>query len=373
MSKTLIEELGEFGQSIWLDYISRSMIETGKLQNMIDMGLRGMTSNPTIFDKAVNSGADYDEKIKDLHKRGKSTFEIYDDLTIRDIQDAADLFRPVYEETDGKDGYVSLEINPQLAEKIQETIKEGKRLYKKVDRPNVMFKVPSTDEGFDAIEELLSEGINVNVTLIFSLQQYIETAQAFLRGMKRLLGKQGDLNRVCSVASVFVSRVDTAVDKTIDDRISKEKDVAIINKLKSLRGKAAVANSKMIFQKYLEIFSGKEFKSLKESGARVQRVLWGSTGTKDPNYSDIKYVTELIGSPTINTVPEKTLDAFLDHGVINETLTQDVKGAEDVIRTLKDFQIDINTICTKLLNEGVTAFEDSFNSLLNSIETKRKT
>ncbi len=370
MPKTKIEELGDLGQSIWLDSISRSMIETGKLQEMINKGLRGMTSNPTIFDKAIGSGSDYDEKIKELQKIGKSTFEIYDDLTVRDIQDAADLFKPVYEKTSGFDGYVSLEINPKLAFDTEETIKEGKRLYEKVNRPNVMFKVPSTEAGFGAIEELLSEGMNVNITLIFSLEQYIKTAHAFLSGLKRLLEKQGDLSRVSSVASVFVSRIDTATDGIIDEKISTEQNEDLKVKLKSLRGKAAVANSKIIFQKYLEIFSGKEFQLLKDKGAQVQRVLWGSTGTKDPGYSDIKYVTELIGSPTVNTLPQQTLDAFLDHGIVKETLKQNVKEAEEMINNLKGFGIDINVICARLLDEGVIAFEKSFDSLLNTIEIK---
>lgn len=372
MSKTTVEQLGEIGQSIWLDNINRAVIESGKLEELIKMGLRGMTSNPTIFDKAIGSSADYDEKIKELQKLGKSTFEIYDDLTVKDIQDAADLFKPVYEKTRGFDGYVSLEINPKLAFDTEETIKEGKRLYEKVNRPNVMFKVPSTEAGFGAIEELLSEGINVNVTLIFSLEQYVKTANAYLKGMKRLLEKQGDLSAISSVASVFVSRIDTATDKTIDERISKEQDEEIKNRLSSLRGKAATANSKIIFQKYLEIFSNKEFMLLKDKGSKVQRALWGSTGTKDTGYSDIKYVTELIGNPTVNTLPQKTLDAFLDHGIVQETLTQDVKGAKDVIDALKDFGIDLNVICAKLLDEGVTAFEKSFDSLLNTIETKKK-
>ena len=372
MSKTNIEELARFGQSIWLDSISRSMIETGELQKMIDSGLRGMTSNPTIFDKAISSGQEYDGSIRELHKHGKSTFEIYDDLTVKDVQDAADLFKPVYERSEGLDGYVSLEINPKLAFQTEETINEGKRLHKKVNRSNVMFKVPSTEAGFPAIEELLSEGINVNITLIFSLEQYVKTAHAYLRGMKRLLDKGGDLSRMASVASVFVSRIDTAVDKLIDEKISKAQDEDSKNRLMSLRGRAAVANSCLIFQKYEEIFEGKEFSSLRERGAHVQRVLLGSTGTKDPAYSDIKYVSELMGKPTVNTLPEKTLDAFLDHGVIEETLTKDKDEAQKVLDRLNDFEIDIKTICAKLLDEGVISFEKSFDSLLNTIEIKNK-
>ncbi|MBI5674862.1 MAG: transaldolase [Nitrospirae bacterium] len=365
MALSKLDELAKIGQSIWLDNISRSMIESGKLKEEINLGLRGMTSNPSIFDNSISSSADYDEAIKKLAGQGKSTFEIYDDLTIRDVQDAADMFRPVYDKTGGLDGYVSLEINPELAMKTQETIEEGQRLYKKVNRPNVMFKVPSTDAGFEAISELLGGGININVTLIFSLEQYVRTAHAYIEGMKRLLARGGDMSKVHSVASVFVSRIDTAIDKMIDARSGEEK-------LKSFRGKAAVANSKLIFSKYHEIFSGNEFLALKDKGANLQRVLWGSTGTKDPSYSDIKYVTELIGNPTVNTLPDKTLAAFMDHGVIKETITKDAGDAGNIIENLKGFGIDVNEICLKLLDDGVAAFQKSFESLLNAIETKKK-
>lgn len=365
MAKTTVMELSELGQSIWMDSISRSMIETGELQEMIDKGVMGMTSNPTIFDQAISTGTDYDEKIRELHGSGKSTFEVYDELTVKDIQDAADLFKPVYEKTDGLDGYVSLEINPKLAAMTAKTIQEGKRLHSKVNRPNVMFKVPATDEGFEAIEELLAEGINVNITLIFSLQQYIKTAQSFLKGMKRFLDKGGDLSRMASVASVFVSRVDTAIDKMLDGMGTE--------KAGSLKGKAAVSNSKLIFKKYQEIFSGSDFQELKDKGARVQRVLWGSTGTKDPSYSDIKYVTELIGNPTVNTVPRKTYDAFLDHGIVKESLSHDVKSAEEAIAALSESGISVDAVCEKLLADGVVSFEKSFDSLLSTIEKKANT
>ena len=365
MALSKLDELAQIGQSIWLDNISRSMIENGKLKEEISLGLRGMTSNPSIFDNSISSSADYDGAIKKLAGEGKSTFEIYDDLTVRDVQDAADMFRPVYDKTGGVDGYVSLEINPELAMKTEETIEEGRRLFKKVNRPNVMFKVPSTNAGFEAISELLGDGINVNVTLIFSLDQYVRTAHAYIEGMKRFLARGGDMSKVHSVASVFVSRVDTAVDKMIDARAEEEK-------LKSFRGKAAVANSRLIFSKYHEIFSGNEFLALKNKGANLQRVLWGSTGTKDPSYSDIKYVTELIGNPTVNTIPDKTLAAFMDHGVIKESLTKDAGDAGNIIDSLREAGIDVNKVCLKLLDEGVTAFQKSFESLLNAIETKKK-
>ncbi len=368
MSNSTIEQLAEFGQSIWLDNISRSIIESGRLEELIELGLRGMTSNPTIFEKAISDSSDYNEKIKELHKAGKSTFEIYDDLTVRDIQDAADILKPVYEKTNGQDGYVSLEINPKLAYRTGETIEEGKRLFEKVNRPNLMLKVPATDEGFEAIEALVGEGVNVNITLIFSLDQYVNTAHAFLRGMNKFLDNQGDVSTVSSVASVFVSRVDTAADKMLDDLMDKETNGAAKSELESLKGTAAVANSALIYRKHIEIFSEKAFALLKEKGARVQRVLWGSTGTKNPAYSDVKYVTELIARNTVNTLPDKTLEAFLDHGVVKEALTASAEKSQKTVDRFKGFGIDIDSICAKLLEDGAAAFTKSFESLLGTIE-----
>lgn len=369
MPNTKINELAESGQSIWLDNISRSMIKSGKLSELISMGLRGMTSNPTIFDKAISSGQDYSKAIKELHAMGKSVFEIYDDLTVRDVQDAADIFMPVYENTNGLDGYVSLEINPKLAFQTEETVNEGKRLHEKVNRPNVMFKVPATWAGFTAAEELLTEGINVNVTLIFSVEQYRKTAGAYLKGMRRLISKQGHPGRTASVASVFVSRIDTAVDRMIDEKTANERNNDIKNKLRSLRGRAAVANSGLIFREYRDIFKGEDFIQLKKKGTNIQRLLWGSTGTKDPDYSDIKYVTELTGRPTVNTLPQQTLDAFLDHGRVEGSQTMDAKNAENTVASLKEFGINLNKVCDKLLDEGVATFERSFDSLLNTIRS----
>lgn len=371
MGKTTIQELTEFGQSIWLDYISRSLIDTGKLKQMIHTGVRGMTSNPSIFDKAISSSNDYDVRIDELKQMKKSTFEIYDELTIKDIQDAADFFKPVYEETKGLDGYVSLEINPRLAYQTAETVKEGKRLYHTVNRPNVLFKVPSTEPGFRAIEELLAQGINVNITLIFSLPQYINTAHAYIKGVSRFAQNNGDISRLASVASVFVSRVDTLVDKLLDEKIAEQNDETK-NKLESLKGKAAVANAAIIFSKYKEIFSSKEFKEIQKKGARVQRLLWGSTSTKNPVYSDTKYVAELIGENTINTIPEKTLNAFLYHGVVKQALTDNIAEPKEIISELSKNSINVDAICEKLLSDGVAAFEKSFDSLLTSITEKAK-
>ncbi len=372
MKKTTTQQLGEFGQSVWLDYISRSLIDTGRLTDLIKQGLRGMTSNPTIFDKAISTSNDYDEKIQDLKKMGRSAFEIYDELTVKDIQDAADTLKPVYKQMNGLDGYVSLEVNPKFAYKIEETVAEAKRLYKKVNRPNVMFKVPSTNQGFTAIEQLLAEGININITLIFSLQQYKNTAQAYIRGIEKLLHKNGDISKVCSVASVFVSRIDTATDKLIEEKLTRESDATVTSRLESLRGKAAVANSAIIYKDYVATFFGNAFKTLREKGANVQRLLWGSTSTKNPAYSDIKYVAELIGKYTVNTIPEKTLNAFLDHGVVKEALTADTADAQMVIDDLMGLGINIDDVCKKLLEDGVVAFNRSFDSLLKSIEEKSK-
>jgi transaldolase len=336
------------------------MIESGKLKEMIGLGLRGMTSNPTIFDKAIRLSGDYDKRIEELCNSGRSTFEIYDDLTVKDVQDASDIFRPVYDKTDGLDGYVSLEVDPRMAFKTEETVMEARRLSKKVSRPNVMLKIPATDAGFKAIEELVSEGMNINATLIFSLEQYIGTSQAYINGISRCLENGGDPGKIQSVASVFVSRIDTFIDNEIDK-----------NRLPiSLKGKAAVSNSRMIFKRYKEIFSGDRFKGLKEKGAKAQRVLWASTSTKNPAYSDIKYITELIGRGTVNTLPENTFQAFLDHGLIEEALGADVSDAGFTIQGLRKLGLDIDTVCRGLLKDGILSFEKSFEALLSSIDKK---
>lgn len=372
MPKTVIENLRDFGQSIWLDTISRSLIASGRLKVMLAQGLSGVTSNPTIFDKAISQSKDYDETIAQLHRKGKSVFEVYDDLTISDVQAATDIFRPLYEKTDKLDGYVSLEINPKLARLTQDTVEEGRRLWKKVNRPNLMLKVPATEEGFGAIEVLLAEGMNVNATLIFSLEQYIKTAQAFLKGMRRLADKGVRLNDARSVASVFVSRTDTAIDAILEQLIKKDPNQQEAARLQLLRGKAAVSNCALIYGEFLEIFSSREWKQFEGKGASLQRIVWASTSAKNQQYSDIKYVSELISNDTVNTVPDNTFEAFLDHGIVKEALTKDVAAAQRVIKELKTLNIDINEVCSKLLNGGVIAFEKSFDSLLASIEEKAK-
>jgi transaldolase len=366
VTKTSVQQLAECGQSVWLDYISRSLIDTGVLKQFIDAGVLGLTSNPSIFNKAISKSDDYDHYIKELKQQGKSTFEIYDAITVRDIQDAADLFLPVYRATSASDGYVSLEIDPRLAHDAEPTITEGKRLSAKVKRPNLMLKVPATKVGYTAIPVLLAQGINVNVTLIFSRGQYIDAAEAYLQGLERLRDNGGDVSGVRSVASVFVSRVDTLVDKLIDSRFKNGPNQRIAD----IKGRAAVANAALIFDKYQEIFTGERFRRLAEQGAGVQRLLWGSTSTKNPAYSDTKYVTELIGENTINTIPQGTLEAFLDHGEARRSLPGDRPQAKDILAGLQQAGIDIDDICGQLLDEGVTAFQQAFESLLQAIEEK---
>jgi len=361
MPKTILHDIASLGQSLWIDNISRSMITNGQLQGLIDQGLRGQTSNPTIFKQAISTSHDYDQKIQSLSEAGKSTFEIYDALTIKDVADAADLFKGVYAETHGLDGYVSLEINPKLGNEFETQLKEGIRLWKELNRNNVMIKVPATKNGMKVVEGLIAEGINVNVTLIFSAEQYAQVTWAYLNGLKRLKEKGGDLNKVHSVASVFVSRIDTSIDKWLDD-----------NQLSNLRGQAAVANSQIIYHKFQQTFSSEEFKALQHKGANLQRVLWASTGTKDAKYSDIKYITELIGQDTVNTVPDKTLMATLDHGIAKRALPGNVAQAQQIVTTLREKGIDVGIVCNKLLEEGLLAFEKSFEELTASIEEKSK-
>ncbi len=370
--KTLLHQLYEFGQSPWLDYISRKIIDKGHLQQMIDNGIVGVTSNPTIFDKAVRTGQYYDSIIRELAQKGKNKEEIYDNITIRDIQDACDIFLPVYQLTDKKDGYVSLEVNPELAHDTDNTIQEAERLFQLINRLNLMIKVPATEEGFPAIEILLSQGINVNITLIFSREQYIKSARAYLNGIEKAHLKRKDISKIASVASVFVSRVDSAVDSILEKQIGQSDSEVKKSELRDLMGKAAVTNGHMIHREYRNIFSLDRFQELAQAGAFVQRVLWASTSTKNPNYSDIKYVQELIARNTVNTMPEETIEAFLDHGNIENAILE--KSSQDnlVLSRLDDRKIMIDDICQQLLKDGVKKFIDSYHSLLDSIEQKRK-
>lgn len=371
MPKSKMQELAEYGQSVWLDHVDRPLLESGRLAFLIEQGLRGMTSNPAIFNAAIGSSTDYDEKIRELKRAGKTIFEIYDELTTGDIRDAADHFAKVYEATGGLDGYVSLEIDPQIAHKAEEQIREGLRLFEKVKRPNVMIKVPATPAGIPVIEALIAEGVNVNATLIFSVRQYADAAGAYYRGLARRSAKVPDLRGVRSVASIFVSRIDTAVDKLIDARLAGETTgEAAKEHLRSLKGKAAAANSRIVFEKWKELAGSAEVKTLEGKGANVQRVLWASTGTKNPDYSNIKYVTELMCAPTVNTLPEKTLNAFLDCGEVRDAFAGGPQEASRVIESLRGFGIDIDAVCRDLLDKGVAAFDGAFKELSASIEKK---
>lgn len=371
MTKTKLHEIAEQGQSLWIDNISRSMITGGRLKLLIGQGLRGQTSNPTIFKQAISAGSDYDAQIHQLAEMGKSTFEIYDELTIKDVQDAADLFRGVYESTKGLDGYVSLEINPQLGNEINSQLKEGLRLWQKLKRPNVMIKVPATKNGLAVVEGLITLGVNVNVTLIFSAEQYQQVVWAYLKGLNQLAKNGGDLKQVHSVASIFVSRLDTSVDKKLDEKAASAADEKATSALRALRGKTAVCNCEIIYHKFRKSFDAAEFKALKHQGANAQRVLWASTGTKDPQYNDTKYVTELMAADTVNTVPDKTLEAVLDHGASGKAMPGDVALAQRTIEQLRLLGIDVGMVCHQLLEDGLAAFEKSFEELMACIDEKR--
>ena len=355
-----LKEIQKMGQSIWLDFIQRGLITSGRLKQLVDSGVSGLTSNPTIFHKAITQGQDYDEAIKSILKSNPDAgiMDIYDRLTVEDIQMAADVFRPVYNASNGMDGLVSLEPAPALAYNTEETIAEVRRLWRLVDRPNLMVKVPATPPGIPAIEQLFAEGININITLMFSMAHYEAVSQAYLQGLARCSNPQP----ITSVASFFVSRVDTYVDRELE-KIGTEETL-------SMRGKAAVANSKLVYRRFKEVFSGQEFARQRERGARIQRVLWGSTGTKNPDYSDVKYVDELMGPDTVNTLPMETIDLFLDHGEVRDTLNEGVAEAEQVLNDLKKAGIDLDAITEQLQVDGVKAFRDSFDQLLGALEEK---
>ncbi len=356
---TKMHELADLGQAVWLDFIRRSLITSGDLQSLVDEGLRGMTSNPSIFEKAIAGSDDYDQALEALVRQGRTVDEIYEALAVEDIQRAADVLRPVYDETEGADGYVSLEVNPKLARDTEGTIAEAERLFAAVDRPNVLIKVPATPEGVPAIETLIGGGVNVNVTLMFSLDHYEAVSEAYLRGLERRAATGGDLSQVASVASFFVSRVDTAVDEALAEAGHEE-----------LQGKIAIANSKVTYARFKEVFSGPRWQKLVAQGARVQRPLWASTSTKNPAYPDTLYVDSLIGPNTVNTLPPATLEVFRDHGTVALTLEAGLDEARADLARLAEVGVDLGAITDKLQDRGVAAFAESFDSLLAGIEKK---
>ncbi len=365
-----LKQLLKYGQSVWLDYIRRNLITSGELKRLIEEdGLRGMTSNPSIFEKAIAGSTDYTDFLNSLKGRtdldAKARYEL---LAIRDIQDATDLMRPVYDEAKRKDGFVSLEVSPYLAHDTEGTIAEARRLWKSVGRDNVMIKVPGTPEGLPAIKQLISEGINVNVTLLFSQQVYEQVADAYIAGLEQLAAKGGDLSRVASVASFFISRIDTLVDSIVGDKLKTEKDPAKQALLKSILGKVAIANGKLTYRSYLAIFSGPRWEALAKKGAQTQRVLWASTSTKNPNYRDVLYVEELIGKDTVNTIPPATFDAFRDHGKLRPSLTENIEAAQETMDSLPKAGISMKEVTDKLTKDGVKLFADAFDQLLAAVE-----
>ncbi|GHO45140.1 transaldolase [Ktedonospora formicarum] len=362
-------QLQSQGQSVWYDNIDRAQLASGAFQKMLEAdGILGVTANPTIFEKSISAGHSYDEQMQALIKAGKSTNEIYEELVIQDIRTVADLLRPIYDRTEGKDGYVSLEVSPELANNTEGTIAEAERFWNLVQRPNLMIKIPATPAGIPAIYETLRKGINVNITLIFSLQSYSEVADAYLRALEDRNGEGKDISRLASVASFFVSRVDTLVDKLLEDKIKAGGEAS----LKELEGKAAIANARLVYQDFKKFFNTPRFETLRHAGAHVQRPLWASTSTKNPAYRDVLYAEELIGPDTVDTMPLDTINNFRDHGVARNTIENDIDGAKKSLDALEQQGIHYDEITKQLQDEGVQKFVDSFHQLFDGIEKKKQ-
>ncbi len=372
VSKPIFEIENTYGQSIWMDNLSRDIIESGELKELItNRGICGITSNPAIFEKAIAGNQIYDADIAAGIKAGKSVDEIYEDLVFTDIRNACDIFLPVYEQTNGLDGYVSIEVPPTIAKDTATTISEARRYYDAIDRPNVMIKIPGTPEGLPAVEATIAAGINVNVTLLFSVESYVETAWAYIRGLEKLAEAGGDVSKISSVASFFLSRIDTNMDNRLDAKMEAGGNV---EKLSGLKGKVAIANAKIAYQKYKEIFGSDRWQTLANKGARVQRLLWASTSTKNPEYSDVMYVDELVGADTVNTLPPNTIEACADHCDPANRIESNIDAANQVMSSLKhdDVAIDINEVMDELLEEGIDKFIKPFESLMSSLEAKVK-
>jgi transaldolase len=365
-----LKQLLSYGQSMWLDYIRRDLFTTGKLKQYIDDdGLRGMTSNPAIFEKAIADSSLYDDILKSLASRKDlNATAKFEKIAVRDIQDAADALRGVYQESNFRDGYVSLEVSPYLARKTQETIDEARRLWKEVGRENVMIKVPGTAEGIPAFQQLISEGININVTLLFAQEVYEKVAEAYIAGLEGYAKRGGNLKKMASVASFFISRIDTLIDSLLDAKMKSTSDANQQAFFKSLQGKVAIANGKLTYKAYQHIFSGPRWDALAAKGAQTQRVLWASTSTKNPHYRDVIYVEELIGPDTVNTMPPATIDAFRDHGLLRNSLTENVDAAGKVMADLARAGISMKEVTDKLTDDGVKLFADAFDKLLATID-----
>ncbi|KAF3887135.1 MULTISPECIES: transaldolase [Nostocales] len=374
MTTNQLLEIKDLGQSIWMDNLSRDIVSSGELKDLVEhKGICGITSNPAIFEKAIAGNAIYDADIESGIRGGLPTYKIYESLAFADIRDACDILRPVYDATKGLDGYVSIEVPPTIAHDTEATIKEARRYYKEVARENLMIKIPGTEAGLPAVEQAIYEGISVNVTLLFSVQSYINTAWAYIRGLERRVAEGKDISKIASVASFFLSRIDTNIDGKIDAKLQKGvDDITVEAKLKAVKGKVAIANAKIAYQEYKKIVNDERWKALATKGAQVQRLLWASTSTKDPNYSDVMYVDELIGPDTVNTLPPVTIVACADHCNVANRVETGVEQAYQLIDSLKDpdINIDINTVMDELLTEGIEKFVQPFESLMKSLETK---
>lgn len=376
MTTNHILEIAEYGQSIWMDNLTRDLVESGELKQMIDTrGIRGITSNPAIFEKAIAGNKIYDADIEKGIQQGLPTYKIYESLVFDDIRHACDIFRPIYEQSNGLDGYISIEVPPTIAHDTEATINEARRYYQEIGRENVMIKIPGTDAGLPAVEEVIADGINVNVTLLFSVESYVNTIWAYIRGLEKRAAQGKDISKIASVASFFLSRIDSNIDKRIDDKLKAgvtalEQEV----KLKAIKGKIAIANAKIAYQKYKEIIQTDRWQALAAKGAKVQRLLWASTSTKDPSYSDVMYVDELIGPDTVNTLPPNTIEACADHCHVDNRVESNVQEAYNLMESLKDpdINIDINQVMDELLVDGLDKFVQPFQSLMDSLETKVK-
>jgi transaldolase len=371
-TRTKLAAIHELGQSVWMDNISRHALTSGDLKRAIDEGIRGVTSNPTIFDKAISKSTDYDDEIRRLVAAGADVGAIYQALTVADIRTALDLFRPLYDASQGTDGFVSLEVSPLLARDTAGTIAEAKALWAQLGRPNAMIKIPGTDEGLPAIEECLYCGVNINITLLFSVQAYEKVAHAYVRALTRRAAEGLPVDRIASVASFFVSRIDTEVDKRIEARLKEESDPARRSALQGLLGHIAIANAKAAYTVFQRIFGVEAFRPLRAKGARVQRVLWASTSTKNPNYPDTLYVTDLMGPDTVNTMPPDTIEAVLDHGEVRAGLTEGMDEARREVQRLSELGIDFEDVTHLLLEQGIQSFAASFQQLMEGIRAKRE-
>ena len=365
-----IESLHEHGQSIWFDYIDRTLLQSGALADLVDAGVRGVTSNPTIFQQAISSSDTYDDDLQQIARTTDDPEAIFEHLAIADIQAAADILRPVFDNANGHDGFVSLEVSPKLAYDHDNTVAEALRLRDAVDRPNLMIKVPATGEGVPAIQLLIAEGLNINVTLIFAIQRYLEVMEAFMAGLEQRLSNGSPIDHCASVASFFVSRVDSNVDGKLDKVMSE--DSAMADMAQSLKGKVAVANAKLAYREFQRVFAGDRWSKLEDNGAVAQRPLWASTSTKNPEYQELLYVETLVGPHTVNTMPPDTLDAFRDHGVVEDTVTRDVDQAQDVLNKLESLGISLAEVTNELEEEGVQKFAASYDELLDTILEQRE-